>query len=80
MNRAFSGRWARGIKKFMQEVEFSGLSIPAYPFQNSLTSLLRAAAQGQNNKDFTSLWAGQAACKAETKPTVTIFRHLLGAS
>lgn len=76
--RAFSGRWARGIRnKLMDLVENSGLSIPPYPVQNTLTTALRAAAQQQNNKDFTNLWAGQCAFMAEEKPAAEIFRNFI---
>lgn len=61
----------------MDEVESADLSIPEYPLQNTLSTLLRVAAQQQDNKDFTTLWAGQAASKAEAKPSAAIFRQLL---
>jgi nitronate monooxygenase len=78
LTRAFSGRWARGIRnKFMDLVENSDLSIPPYPIQNTLTTALRAAAQKQNNKDFTNLWAGQCAFMAEEKPAAEIFRSFI---
>lgn len=78
LTRAFSGRWARGIRnKMMMEVENSGVNIPPYPIQNSITTLLRAAAQKQNNKDFTNLWAGQSAYKAEQGASAEIFKKLI---
>lgn len=78
LTRTFSGRWARGIRnEFMSAVDSSGLSIPPYPVQNSLTGKLRAAAQKLNNKDFTNLWAGQSSYKAETKSTREIFLRLV---
>lgn len=65
LTRAFSGRWARGIKnEFMDKVASTGLSIPPYPIQNSLTGLLRSDAQKKNNSQFTNLWSGQAASLA----------------
>ncbi|MDQ4139319.1 MAG: nitronate monooxygenase [Bacteroidota bacterium] len=74
LTNTFSGRWARGIQnKFMMEVENSGLCIPDYPIQNALTTPLRGLAQKQNNKDFTTLWAGQSASKAQRKPATEIF-------
>lgn len=74
LTRAFSGRWARGIgNQLMNEVEQAGIEIPGYPMQNSLISLLRAEAQKANNKDFTTLWAGQSASKAEGKAAADIF-------
>ncbi|QMU27665.1 NAD(P)H-dependent flavin oxidoreductase [Adhaeribacter radiodurans] len=78
LTKTFSGRWARGIQnKFMMEVENSGLAIPDYPIQNALTTPLRVLAQKQNNKDFTTLWAGQSASKAESKPAGEIFQKLI---
>jgi nitronate monooxygenase len=62
LTRAFSGRWARGIRnEMMDEIEKSGLAIPPYPFQNSLTGKLRKLAQQNNDPDYTNLWAGQSA-------------------
>jgi len=78
LTKAFSGRWARGLKnKFIAEVEASGLEIPPYPIQNSLTAPLRNAAQQNNNKEFTNLWAGLGASKAETKPIAELFLKLI---
>jgi nitronate monooxygenase len=78
LTRTFSGRWARGIRnKFMKAVDASGLTIPPYPIQNSLTTKLRAVAQKMDNKDFTNLWAGQSSYKAEAQSTRAIFIRLL---
>lgn len=78
LTRAFSGRWARGIRNtMMNEVEKSGLDIPPYPIQNSLTTLLRATAQKMNNKEFTNLWAGQSASRAEAKPMLEIWHRII---
>ncbi|WP_165796108.1 NAD(P)H-dependent flavin oxidoreductase [Siphonobacter curvatus] len=78
LTRSFSGRWARGIRNaFLQEVEQSGLVIPAYPIQNSLTTPLRKVAQQQNNAACTTLWAGQAASKAEAKSVADIIKRLV---
>jgi nitronate monooxygenase len=78
LTRAFSGRWARGLSnKFIKEVESSGLEIPDYPIQNSLTTPIRTSAQQNNNKEFTNLWAGLAAATAEMKSTEEIFKKLI---
>ena len=78
LTQAFSGRWARGIRNaMMTAVEQSNLSIPPYPIQNTLTTLLRAAAQQQDNKDFTNLWAGMACAKAEMLPAAEIFLRMV---
>lgn len=77
LTKTFSGRWARGIRNtFMEEVVTSGLEIPAYPFQGHLTSLLRTYAQQQDNKEFTTLWAGQSG-HAEAKPVSAIVKDLV---
>lgn len=78
LTKAFSGRWAKGIpNQLMRAIEQSGLEIPPYPIQNSITSALRAAAQKQNNNEFTQQWAGQLAYTAEALPCVEIFKKLV---
>ncbi|MDR3679603.1 MAG: nitronate monooxygenase [Flavipsychrobacter sp.] len=78
LTQAFSGRWARGIpNKMMMKIQESGLAIPPYPIQNSITTALRQAAQKQNNKDFTNLWAGQSANKVEQKSCADIFKKMV---
>ena len=61
VTNAFSGRAARGIlNRFISTADqASPGSILAYPYQNSLTRPLRAAAAEQNRADYLSLWAGQ---------------------
>ncbi|KIO78784.1 hypothetical protein TH53_01470 [Pedobacter lusitanus] len=78
LTRAFSGRWARGLSNaFMKAVEKSGLKIPEYVVQNSLTSALRSYAQQNNLKDFISMWAGQSSSKAVRGKTRDIFAALV---
>lgn len=78
LTRAFSGRWARGLRNtFMEAMTASGLKIPLYPVQNSLTGKLRAYAQQKNKMQFTSLWAGQAASYAQPWPATDIFNDLV---
>ena len=44
LTRAFSGKWARGIKnKFILEMQKHESSIPDFPVQNSLTQSIRKA-------------------------------------
>ena len=67
LTRAFSGKLARGImNKFITRMQPHEKNILAYPIQNTLTSAMRKVAAKQNNPDFMSMWAGQAAqfCKA----------------
>ncbi|PSK87998.1 NAD(P)H-dependent flavin oxidoreductase [Taibaiella chishuiensis] len=78
LTRAFSGRWARGLRNsFMEAMANSGLQIPVYPVQNSLTGKLRAYAQQKDKMQFTSLWAGQAAAQAKPWPAADIFNDLV---
>lgn len=83
LTRTFSGRWARGlsnpfIENMDAEIVRTGLSIPQYPIQNSLTTTLRSAAQKQNNAQMTNLWAGQsAASHAQMRSSAEIFNHLI---
>jgi nitronate monooxygenase len=78
LTRAFSGRWARGIRnEMMNEIEQSGLTIPPYPLQNSLTTKLRKLAQQNNDSGYTNLWAGQSAGATDTKQTKEVFMNLV---
>ena len=78
LTKAVSGRWARGIRnKLITAVEESGIAVPVYPVQGSLTAPLRAFGQANDQKDFIALWAGQAAAKAKTASVAQIFRELV---
>jgi nitronate monooxygenase len=82
LTRSFSGRWARGLKnQFMAEMDAevgrSGMIIPDYPIQNSLTAVLRSEAQKKNNAQFTNLWAGQSASQVQVKSSGAIFNDLI---
>jgi nitronate monooxygenase len=78
LTKAFSGRWARGLKnKFITEVEASGIEIPEYPIQNSLTTPIRTNSQQNNNIEFTNLWAGLKAATAQMKPSSEVFMTLI---
>jgi nitronate monooxygenase len=60
LTRAFSGKWARGIKnEFINRMKESEKQLPSFPIQNSLTRQMRSAASIQNNPEFMSLWSGQ---------------------
>lgn len=74
LTRAFSGRWARGIRnKMMEEIEQSGILIPPYPLQNSLTGMFRKLSQQNNDSDYTNLWAGQNAIQIKGKSSKQLF-------
>lgn len=78
LTRAFSGRWARGVKNaFMEQVKNSGVIIPYYTYQNSLTAPIRAYAQANDLKDFMSLWAGQSAFRSKRGKTGEIMMDLV---
>ncbi|HEV2613597.1 MAG TPA: nitronate monooxygenase [Gammaproteobacteria bacterium] len=67
LTRAFSGKLARGLKnKFIVNMQPHEKEILDYPIQNALTKQMRQEASKQNNTDFMSMWAGEAAylCKA----------------
>jgi nitronate monooxygenase len=78
LTRTFSGRWARGIRNtFHNEVEKLNLDYPAYPLLNDITVPIRTASQKNQNKEFTTLWAGQSARFAKAKSSAEIFRDLV---
>jgi len=78
LTRAFTGRWARGIKNgFMDIVDRSGLRIPCYNYQNYLTSSMRNFAKQNNNQELMSLWAGQSAGKSRRASTKDIIYQLI---
>lgn len=78
LTRAFSGRWARGIRnEMMHEIEQAGIPIPPYPLQNSLTAKLRKLAQQNNDSEYTSLWTGQSAERTVLMQTKEVFRNLV---
>ncbi|MFC3882184.1 NAD(P)H-dependent flavin oxidoreductase [Bacillus songklensis] len=60
MTKAFSGKYARGIRNtFMEEMEHQKDCILPYPMQHDLTSGLRKGAAARQNPNYMSLWAGQ---------------------
>jgi nitronate monooxygenase len=60
LTRAFSGRYARGIKnRFLLEMQNRQATLPAFPYQNFLTQPLRQAAAKENLAELQSLWVGQ---------------------
>jgi len=78
LTKAFSGRWARGFRnEMMNKIEDSGIVVPPYPFQNSLTTTLRKLAQQNDDNQYTSLWAGQFAQATKFKQTKEVFAYLV---
>ncbi|HEV7658157.1 MAG TPA: nitronate monooxygenase [Mycobacteriales bacterium] len=74
LTRAFSGRWARGIRnRFLDE----HADAPAgYPAINHVTRPLRAAAAKAGDAGGINLWAGQAFLLARAAPAATILASL----
>ena len=78
LTRAFSGRWARGIRNgFIQRIDEKDITIPYYTFQNQLLSGIRAYAQKNNIKDLIALWAGQSAGMSTRRSTHQIITKLV---
>lgn len=78
LTRSFSGRWARGIRnEMMRDIDESGVAIPPYPWQNSLTTQLRKLALQQNDSEYINLWAGQSSGTIKGRTTKEIFLYLI---
>ncbi|MFT3933905.1 MAG: nitronate monooxygenase [Chitinophagaceae bacterium] len=78
LTKSFSGRWARGIRnEMMNAIDQSGIAIPPYPIQNSLTTKLRALAQQSDDSEYTNLWAGQSAINNGFTQTRLLFKDLV---
>lgn len=62
LTRAFSGRWARGIRnEMLDELEPHEADVPAYPLQQWVMQEVKVAAVAAGDSDAMSLWAGQGA-------------------
>jgi nitronate monooxygenase len=78
LTHAFTGKWARGIgNSFMEEMKNSGLTIPYYTYQNSLTAALRDFGKSSGIADIISLWAGQSASQSKRGSTEALFGELI---
>ena len=78
LTRAFSGKWARGIKnKYIMEMEQYKDIIPNFPIQNVLTQSIRKASANQNNQEFMSLWAGQNAKLARVETVAQLVQRVM---
>jgi nitronate monooxygenase len=77
LTKAFSGRYARGIRNaFIEAVEHTEYILP-YPYQNKLTGELRKAAKATENLDFVSIWLGQSINKYSDRSTAEILTALI---
>ena len=75
LTRAFSGRWARGIRNRFMELSESSEAL-SYPWQNSLTGPMRAAAARKGDRNYVSLFAGQGAALARRMPAAALMAAL----
>lgn len=61
LTKAFSGKTARGLNnEFIDSMKRYETKLPPFPYQNAFTTKLRTVAAKQNNKQYMSLWSGQA--------------------
>jgi nitronate monooxygenase len=78
LTRAFSGRFARGIKnEFLLNMQAHEDKIPSFPYQNFLTQTLRQAAAKAGNSDLQSLWCGQNAPLVKHTKAAELLRFLV---
>jgi nitronate monooxygenase len=73
----FSGKPARAlVNRFIREMEAADAPQLVFPAQNTLTGPLRAAAGKAGNRDFPSMYAGQAAPLARALPAGELVAQL----
>lgn len=78
LTRAFSGKWASGIKnKFIVKMQNHEESLPEFPVQNILTQSIRKASSSQNNPDFMSLWSGQSPRLAKNQTVEMLMKRII---
>lgn len=78
LTRAFSGRFARGIKnRFLLDMQTHSDALPSFPYQNFLTQTLRQGAAKTNNVDLQSLWAGQNAPLVKHTRAAALIEYLV---
>lgn len=78
LTRAFSGKFARGIKnKFIEEMEKHEDSFPDFPVQNTLTQPIRKASASQQNPEYLSLWSGQSPRLVKIQSVKMLFQTIL---
>ncbi|PYZ94692.1 nitronate monooxygenase [Salipaludibacillus keqinensis] len=76
--RAFSGKWARGIKnRFIVDMQEHERSFPDFPVQNHLTKSIRKTSSTKNNKDFMSLWGGQSPRLAKIQTVESLIKNIM---
>ncbi len=78
LTRAFSGKWARGLKnKFIAEMKNHEDLLPDFPIQNTLTQPIRKASSSQQNADYLSLWSGQSPRLAKNQNVQTLMNKII---
>lgn len=78
LTRAFTGRYARGIKnRLMKILENYQSQLPGYAIQNAMTRDIRQAAAQQNNAEYMALWSGQAASLCQELPAEKLIIELV---
>jgi nitronate monooxygenase len=76
LTRAFTGRWARGIRnRFLDE--HTATAPAAYPEIHHATSPLRKAARESGDSEAVNLWAGQAYQLAPERPAAEVVQRLV---
>ncbi|NMO94914.1 NAD(P)H-dependent flavin oxidoreductase [Paenibacillus lemnae] len=78
LTRAFSGKWARGIKNnFISEMKDHERLLPDFPIQNMLTQRIRKTGSEQRNPEFMSLWSGQSPGLAQHQTVKKLMRDIV---
>lgn len=78
LTKSFSGRLARGMRNvFIEEMAPYEDEVPPFPLQNELTGVLRKQAAALNNKEYMSLWAGQAVPLARKTTVAELMASLI---
>jgi nitronate monooxygenase len=77
ITRAFSGRPARGLTNgFIERLRGREEIILPFPWQNTLTRAMRAAAGRLGQAEFLSLWAGQGVARARSLPAAALINEM----
>ena len=78
LTKAFSGKYARGIKnRFIEEMSSLEDEVPSYPVQNTLTRSIRNASNDKGEADFMSLWAGQGSAMSRKRTAQELVNTLV---
>lgn len=79
LTKAWSGKWARGLKnKATIELETGSSEVIApFPIQNNLTQCIRQHGLKDNNADYLPLWAGTGFTRCESLSATELINNLL---